>query len=156
MASKIIVDRVTPVVATGILAAGDAVSNLFALEISRSGRGAEIETLTIIDKAEQSAELQLFLFDSNAITVAAADAATAYSDADLTAHLIGVIEVLATDYIVELGAAGVQSFACLRNVGFMFDLPSGSHTVYGQLRTTGTPTYGAADAITVVVAARAE
>lgn len=145
------VDRVVPVVETTALDAGDALGAVFQIEVSRSGRGGEIRTLTVIDTAEQSAALELYLFDFN-VTAAAADAAMAFSDADLRDHLLGIIEIAAADYTSELGGAGIQSIATLRNVGFVYDLPSGVHTIYGQLRTTGTPTYVAADALILVVA----
>lgn len=141
--------RVAPVMEATALDAGDAASERFAIEVARSGRGGVIQTITVIDKAEQSAALELYLFDYP-VTVAALDAAAAFSDADLTDHFLGVIEIAAADYTAELGGAGVQSVATLRNVGFWFDLPSGSHTIYGQLRNTGTPTYGAADALHLV------
>lgn len=145
------VDRVKPTMATGLLTAGDAASNGFSVEVARSGRGGVIETITVIDLAEQSAALELLIFDYN-VAFVAADAAVAFTDAEVADHLLGIIEIATTDYTVELGGAGVQSFATLRNVGFYFDLPSGVHTLYCQLRATGTPTYGAADALRLVVA----
>lgn len=143
--------RSTPVVETSALDAGDAASTVTSvLRAARNGKGGVIESITVVDKAEQSAELQIFLFIDEPASPAALDAAFALTDAVLAANLIGVVTIPAANYIVELGGAGVQSIAVLRKVKLGFVLPANKNKLWYQLRVTGTPTYAAADALTLI------
>lgn len=139
--------RINPTVDTTLHTAGDQVTQLFTIPMHR--RGGVINAITVLDKAEQSAPLELLLFDGP-VTVAANNAAAAFSDADLANKLVGVLEIAAADMTVELGGVGVQSMGSIRNIGLGIKPRNGEGRLYGCLRTTGTPTYAAADDLVLV------
>ena len=130
----------TPTISNGaVYASGDQVGGVMTFAVARSnGRGGRITGVKIVDKAAQSATLELHLWRGSAApTVTSSDNGVAnVTDAnwDMTNYL-GCV-VLAS-YQVFSGNS-VASAAC--SVDFTCD--SGNDDVYGLLVVRGTPTYG--------------
>ncbi len=128
----------TPVLDTGAYASGDQMSTLQAVDISANKFGTELLMITVLDGASQSQPLDLFFF-SKSVTVAADQAAAAFSDADMV-FCLGVVNVLATDY----DSAGANNTIATVSVAPM-PLLSETHgaNIYVALVTRGAPTYAA-------------
>ena len=119
--------------------AADAVGGAFVLPTAaRTPRGAgSIVSLTIIDLADQAAALQLGLF--NAPFVATVDNSPIdISDGDAV-NCVGVLFIATTDY----SDFGGFQIASVKNQWLGYQCLDGN--LYGQLKTTGTPTYGLSD-----------
>lgn len=119
------------------LDAGDNVttSNIpFANAVRFPGGSGTITGFNFIDRDDQGAPLELWLF-SKQVTLAAADAAFALSDGDL-ALCVGVIP---TGPYFD---AGNGQIAVNSTVRMRFTLPYGT-TLYGALKAPTTPTYSA-------------
>lgn len=134
---------VQPVVTAGAYSANDAVGGLmeFAEAVAGQGRSGTIQTLLIIDQAEQSVEYDLVLFDRT-FTATADNAALAISAAD-SLNCIGTINVPTSPK--DIGAASVATVKDIQ-IGFKVN---GGKSIFGQLVTRGTPTYGATSDIQV-------
>lgn len=137
---------VTPTISVAIYAAGDAVGGLltFALAPDAPIASGKITGVTVIDRGAQSAPLVLQLFKA-AITPSADNAAYAVSDAD-AANAIGNVSIVAGDY-----AGGTLNKVATKQVELPFALPQGTSSVFGQLSTSGTPTYASVGDLSVVL-----
>lgn len=142
-ASDIVV-TVTPTLDTNAYASGDLLfdSTEVAAAVRANGGHAILESVTIIDKADQGVAFTLLLAN------AATDFGTLNSapDPDDTeaATVIGWVPVATTDY-VDLGAARV---ACIRNIGLLLKAGAATTSVYiAGVNGTGTPTYAASDLV---------
>lgn len=126
----------TPTITAGAYAANDAVGGelTFTDALRESGGSGVILDVVITDKAKQNAALKLVLF-SQTFTETADNAAMTVTDADLVSCL-GVIDIAAGDYddFADNSVATVTGV----NLGVV---ASGSANLFGQLYTTGTPTY---------------
>ena len=133
----------TPVISTLIYAAGDAVGGLleFPFAGGSDAQGGRIVGAAIIDRAAQDAPLVLQLFDRT-FGATADQAPYNPSDADI-ANAIGNIPWLATDYEGGSGnSVGTRGGLDIAYVPLATSL-------FGQLFTSGTPTYVAAGDLTV-------
>lgn len=135
----------TPTITAGAYTAKDAVGGLltFANAVRISGGKAVINSVTIIDKSQQAAGLELWLFNQT-FTATADNAAFDPSDADL-ANAVGVIPISSVDYYL----ATDNELATVRNAGLQYQLTGTS--LYGQLKCTGTPTYESTSDLTIVL-----
>lgn len=126
----------TPTITAGAYSANDAVGG--KLTFSGCPEDGIIHGLTVIDKAKQSAVLNIVLFDQD-ITAVNDNAAFAVDSGDI-ANIIGVIQVAAADYIDVSG----ETVATIKGVNLPYELNSATKDgrIYGQAFTTGTPTYG--------------
>jgi hypothetical protein len=141
--------RVTPVIDTAAYTAKDAVGAVFALtDIVAPGAGGMIVGLTVIDIDDQKAALELFLFDTLLVGTAnnAAFPTTSPTEAIIASTCIGRIAIPAASY-VSATAIAVAEVAC--NV--LVRPPSDLTTIYGQLMTSGTPTYTAVNSLVLAV-----
>ena len=129
--------KLTPTISTGIYASGEAIGGLLTFNglLSGSETGV-IQSLVLVDQSEQSAEIDLFLFDRS-VTATADNAPINISAAD-SLFCIGVITILATDYKDQ----GGQTVATVKNIGLHISAKD-DKTIYGQMVVRGTPTYGA-------------
>lgn len=132
----------TPVITAGAYSANDAVGGLltFANSTAVAGHTGVIQSVTIIDEAKQSADLELALFDTT-FTPTADNAAFAPSDTVILT-CIAVIPIT-TYYDFSVNSVGVAV-----NLGIAFKT-SGSANLFGQLLTRGTPTYAATNDLTI-------
>jgi hypothetical protein len=136
---------VVPVITAGAYSLGDALGGLLTFPgASRGpGHGGVIESLRVVDRAQQKKPLDLFLFDQS-VTVVADNAVFAISDADWD-HWIGTIPLVAANYFDGVDNSG----AVVSPVGLPF-VTVGAN-LYGQLVVRGSvaPTYVAATDIRV-------
>lgn len=138
-----------PLVVPGVTAtpytAGDAVGTLleFPLALGYPGKSGVIVGIEIIDKSLNAAPLILQLFDRT-FTNTADNAAYNPSDADIV-NALGNITVASADY-----NGGTGNKVGTKSASLPFVLPAGGTSLFGQLFTSGTPTYAAGD-LTVVL-----
>lgn len=133
---------VSPTIATGAYSANDAVGGLltFVNALNQPRFAGEIVGLTVIDRAAQDAPLVLQLFDRTFTPTADLDPYNP-SDADI-ANAIANIPIAAADYF-----GGSGNTVAIISLSIPVDIGAGS--LFGQLFTQGTPTYGADDALTL-------
>ncbi len=139
--------QVTPVIGAAIYVALDAVGALmeFTKVSSKPDAGVVLQSVVLVDEAKQSEAINLILFDSTFTSDADHDI-LAPSDAELL-QCIGHIAIVAGDY-VDFSA---NSIATVRNLNLPIKLSGSSGSLFAQLQTPGTPTYGDAGAITVTL-----
>lgn len=126
---------------TSAYAAGDVIGTLltFTNMVTTAGNGFRIDTMLITEKTgTQRAALRLYLYQTNAVTVAADNAPFAPVDGDLDI-VIGWIDCGPYDALNGNGNA----VSVRNNIG-LYGTTSGSTSIYGVV-TAGpgaTPTYG--------------
>ena len=130
--------EVTPAISTAIHTAGDVVSPIQELT-GIGGEGGELRTITIFDDADQKAALDIYLFKELPTGTYTANAVFALDAADKP-RLIGVLQVVAGDYVV----IAPEAMAVLPNVGFGYGASPGFSSLHAVVTTPGTPTYAAA------------
>lgn len=129
---------VTPTIsATPAYTSGDAVGGkqTIAAACRVSGGDALLQSLTIIDKANQKQPLTLLFFDSDPSAATITDNAAFVFSTDIS-KLIGKVNVLAADY-ETVDSIGI---AVLANLGLQLKA-SGSSSLYVAVVTTGTPDF---------------
>lgn len=127
----------TTAVSTSAYSAGDAVGakRTFANAFTTVGTGI-LESITILDRANQKAAMTLFIFDSDPSAATITDnAAFVFSTDDL--KVIAQISIATGDYV------STNSKAIAQKTGLGIALKGGSSSLYGALVTTGTPTFAA-------------
>lgn len=144
VSSPDIVVTVTPTLDTNAYAASDLLFD--ATEVANAVRAvgghAVLQSVTVIDKADQKSAFTLLLAN------AATDFGTLNSapDPDDTeaATVIGWVPVAASDY-VDLGGASV---ACIRNIGLTLKAGAATTSLYiAGVNGAGAPTYAASDLV---------
>lgn len=134
----------TGLVDTNAYAANDALTGLITLTgaARKSGGSGRIVKCNLFDGAAQTATYEIFFFDAS-VTVAAANAAFAISDADM-AKCIGSILVPPSG-----GAASAVASTGILSQNFSTVFPfkcNADANLYAQVvLRSGTPTYGAND-----------
>ena len=134
----------TPVIQAAAYAAGDAVGGKMAFEVARAmGALVRITDIVVLDKGDQSAALNLVLFDRD-FTATADNDPFDPSDADM-ANIVAVLKVAGSDYVsfVDNAVATKELNTMCRPVG---------NTLYGQLVSGGTPTYASTSDLTIKLA----
>lgn len=137
----------TPTITAGAYSAGDTVGGLltFANAARVAGLGGVIKNMLIIDDAQQSVELELWLFNQT-FTPIADNAPWAPSVADLE-NLIAIITTESGDWF-ESSNQGVADVEASKR----FDLIAAGTSLFGQLVTRATPTFVATTDLTVKIA----
>jgi len=133
---------VTPVCEVSSLDAGDvAFDTIVITNAARlSGGTVRLDTISLIDKADQKAQLELVFF--NALTsLGTLDAAPSISDANALT-IVGRHTIAVADYL-DIGGASIVN---LGGIGKLMKTVGGRH-LYVAAFVPGTPTYGAADAL---------
>lgn len=145
IAGKTFTLTATPTISSGsAYADGDAVGGkLTFADAVLPERGATIQSITVVDLDSQDATLKLVLFDQD-FTAETDNAAFDPSDADL-ANCIGWVEIAEADY----QAFSDNSVASVNSIGKAFTLDGVGTSLYGQLITTGTPTYASTSSLTI-------
>lgn len=129
---------VTPTITAGAYSANDAVGGLmeFSDAVNTHARSGIITNLMIVDKAGQSAAMDLFLFDAT-FTATADNAAwptTNPTETVIGTNCIGVITVASGDYKTYNG--GTLAIVTLTN-----PIRLAGTSLFAQAVTRGTPTY---------------
>lgn len=129
---------VNPTTDTAIYASGDTLGSLmtFAGVARFNGGSAVVQAMTIVDAAAQNANLELWLF-TGTVTASADNAAWSISDADAL-KCVGVIPTSGVNY-----ASALNSVSSKLSINLPVTCASDSTSLYGQLVSRGTPTYGA-------------
>lgn len=142
VSGKATVIAVTPTVDASALDANDTVFDATAIANAAraSGLGTTLMAVDVICQADQKAQLTLYFFDAS-VTFGTSDAAPSLSDADALKYL-GHVDIAAADYD-DLGGVSV---AQARNLSIPM-IPASGTSLYVAATTTGTPTYGATDAL---------
>jgi hypothetical protein len=133
--------EVTPTVTAAAYSANNQVGGIQTLTgvCFDENRFGQLSSITLIDKAAQSAAMSIFFFDQLP-TVASTDKnALDITDAEMASKCIGQVTIAAGDY----QSTSSNSVACKT-----FSLPLKSRavgtpggTLYVVVKTTGTPTY---------------
>lgn len=145
--TKIHTVQVTPVIGTGAYTALDAVGPLmeFAGISSRPDSAIVLQSVVLVDETKLDDPINLLLFDQTFTSDADHDI-LAPSDAELLL-CVGHIKILAADYVT----LSANSIATLANINLPIKLSGASGSLFAQLQTPGTPTYGDVGAITVTL-----
>lgn len=135
----------------GAYAAGNVVGGLLTIDNSGIVRSpidepqlsAKLSDVSVIDNANQAIDADIFLFSQAPASAMNDKAAFAPSAADLK-NCVGVLHVVAADYIAAGGSAKVAAGPNQRNLNIVMK-PSvaGATALYAVVVTRGTPTYGA-------------
>ena len=135
-----------PALSLAAYTAEDCVGGVLAFAGAASAYANEgvIKRLTIIDADKEDAVLRLYLFDADPSATADTDAATFLPAAADLAKLIGFKAIAAADY-----KDSTSDSVAVFEMDMPFVLAAGGTTLYGVLVCTGTPTYTAADDLTV-------
>lgn len=118
-------------------------------------RGGKVLGVRVYDAAVQKAPLILWLFHQSPTVTSADNALLDITDADMVAAgPIGPVSIAAADYADT--AANAVAFKYLTDPGLPYvEAPTaaggGPGAVYGLLESGGTPTYGAANALTITL-----
>ncbi len=135
---------VTPTLDTNAYASGDLLfdSTAVAAAVREAGGHCLLESVTIIDKADQGVAFTILI--ANAATDFGAPNSAPDPDDTEAATVIGWVPVATADY-VDLGTSKV---ACIRNIGLLLKAAAASTSLYiAGVNGTGTPTYAASDLV---------
>lgn len=130
---------VTPTISTSAYTADDQIGGLQTISsaVRTSGGTATLHSITILDKAKQNADIDLYFFDQS-VTVASSDnAALDISDSEMASKCIGVVKIRGSDY----SNLSANSVVTSRNVGLTLDA-TGSTSLYSIAKIGATATYG--------------
>ena len=160
--------RLRPTISAGAYTAADQVGGVMTIDtginsvdagLSSKGKNPDdsfmITSIKVIDEADQKAQLILSFFNTSP-TNAGNDAAVDFTDDDLQDTFLGHVVIAASDYI----SYADNAVATVRNVGLQLKTLTktgsvgtavGDDKIYCVAHTTGTPTYGATDALGIVI-----
>lgn len=130
--------KLNPSISTSAYSAGYTVGAIQTLANAVTSNGTAIlESLVLLDKSNQKAAMDIFIFDANPTNATTTDhAAFAFSTDDL--KVIARVSVASTDYAtVNSEAVAVKS-----GLGIALKAASGT-SLYAVAVTSGTPTYSA-------------
>lgn len=139
--SKLITPSIT-VSTTPAYSSGDAIGGKItftnAFRIATAGATAVVESLMVLDRANQKPAFNLIIFDSDPSAATITDnAAFAYSTDDL--KVLGRIPVATTDYVTY----NSKAIATIRGIGLVVTAAGASSSLWGAIVTTSTPTFAA-------------
>jgi hypothetical protein len=123
--------------------AGDVLGSVLTLSAVALEKNATaiLESVVVLDKANQKAAIDLVIFDSSpANSIGADNAAYSLNDADL-GSVVGRVSILAADY-VSSGTANAE--ATIKAIEILIQASTKSKDLYLAVISRGTPTYGSA------------
>lgn len=134
---------VTPTCDTSAYTAGDVIFDVTAIANAGrvSGGVCVLQSVTVVDKADQTAAAMTLFFFSTTGTFGTANAAPSMSDANAGSNYQGHVVIAAADW-VDIGGAKI---ACAKGIGLA--MKPAATTLYVAATTAGTPTYGASDLV---------
>ena len=113
----------------------------FGAVMTETGGLAFVESLTLVDRANQKSAMLLLLFSADPSGSTLTDnAATVIADAD-DVNLVAAIPIAIADY-TTVGAKAVANLKSLH-----IPIKSGTQSLWGALVCLGTPTYAAATSL---------
>jgi hypothetical protein len=139
-----VVKDTTAVSTTPAYTAGDAVGakRTIANALTAVGTGV-LESITVLDRANQSAALTIIIFDADPTNATITDnAAFVYSTDDL--KVLGQVSVSASDYVTT----NSKAVATIKGIGL--SLKSAGTSLFCAVVTTGTPTYVATTDVQII------
>ncbi len=128
-----------PTISTSVYVAGYTVGAIQTLTnaVTKSGGTGILESLTLLDKSNQKAAMDIFIFDVNPAAATTTDhAAFVFSTNDV--NVIARVSVAASDYVT----VNSEAIAVKSGLGIAVQA-SGSANLYAVAVTSGTPTYAA-------------
>lgn len=129
----------TPTLDTNAYAAGDRLGSLMTISHGNAeGKPITLQTLTVLDKADQGTAFDVLFFDAQPTIASNDNAALDISDAEMD-KCIGIVSVAGADF-ADCGGARVAS---VRSVGLALKPAAGATAIYALLVARGTPTYTA-------------
>ena len=134
-----VIKDTTAVSTTPAYTAGDAVGGKRTITnaLRTSGGSGILESVQILDRANQKAAMELFIFDSDPSAATITDnAAFVFSTDDL--KVLAHVTIAATDYV----SINSKAVATIKGLGVALK-GNATSTLYAALVTTGTPTYAA-------------
>lgn len=136
------------VVTAGAYHANDVIGGLLTLSnaVRVSGGTALLQSLFVLDAANQKAAMEILVFNSNPSASTFTDNAAPVIHADDRAKIIRRISVLASDY-VTIGGLAIADIS----PGSRVVKAAGSRNLYMVITTPGTPTYVATSDLSVSV-----
>jgi hypothetical protein len=143
-AAQATVITVTPTLEISALDAGDVAFDTATITgaARAAGSAVTLDSITIVDKADQKAQLHLVFFNA-ATSLGVVDSVPDIDDTEVLT-IVGHYEVAAASY-VDLGGASVFSAGNIRKLM----KTNASANLFVAAFTTGTPTYAAADALQI-------
>jgi len=143
----------------GAYVAGDAMGGLLEFALGGAGGGGVIREIRIYDKDNEKAACKLYLFDGTAAPTAVDDAdpfAAGLTEADLKNLLFSedlpYVAFAAADFMTFTVTGGATAAVAGHDgLGIDYQAPSGK--IRGYLVPDATPTYTAANDLTVVITA---
>lgn len=138
---------VTPTISTSAYTSGDEIGGLMEFtDAFREDVGSGVlESVSILDLAKQSAEIDIVFFDRS-ITPTADNAAWDISDADM-AHYLGFVKIGATDYV----SGADYSVACRTGIGLLLKANALGTSIFATAVVRGGPTYAAITDLTITL-----
>lgn len=139
--------QVTPTIsAAGIYAAKDAIGGImtFANATRTSGSGGILESVTIVDKDQEMAAMDLVLFSATIAGTVTDNAAFDPTDADML-NCVGWVPILTGDY------ADFNDNALAVRSGLGIAYTCAATSLFGALVARGTPTYTGTSDIVVTL-----
>lgn len=136
------INTVTPVITAAAYSAGDQVGDIMTLSsVVRQDTNTQLGTamltsVSIIDKAKQSAAMTLWFFKTSPTLASTDHAAFNLTDANLAASFIGTVSVGAS-----YASSTSNSVSSTSNLNLAVFNSSGGKDIYCVAQTTGTPTY---------------
>jgi hypothetical protein len=126
-------------VTAGAYHANDDVGGVLTLANAArvSGKGTTLTRVSILDAANQKAQLEMLFFGATPADSTFTDNAAPVIHANDVAKFVGRVTVYASDYLV----VGAKAVACIANIGLAM-IPAATSLFYVIL-TPGTPTYAA-------------
>lgn len=118
-----------------------------------SGQAVKLDSVVVLDKANQKSSLDLIFFNEAPVNSIGADnAAYALHDDDLT-KVIGRISVTGSDYV---SSSTTNAEAVYRDLELTMQPKLGSKNIFMAVVSRGTPTYGSASDLIVKVSLEQE
>ena len=138
--------QVTPTIGTSQYADGDQLGALFTIDtgIADDNKNLTLMSVTVIDQDDESAALDILLFDESPTIASSDNAALNVGDDEMVDKYIGHVSIAADDY-VDLAA---NAAATKTNVNLNCRAVINGE-LYGIIRCGGTPTYAATDDLTL-------
>lgn len=148
MQTNFTVATIRPVITPAAYGAADQIGAPLPLSGALPNqKTAILESIVVLDTAAQNTGYVVTFFNQLPSVTSADNAIIEITDANAKVQMIGNVIVSATD-IVNYGTGNTCSMISARNIGLVLQRATDGE-LYALLRPTSTPTYGAADNLTI-------
>lgn len=138
----------TPTISTSAYASGDAIGGLQsigAVDGRTDSKSGIIQSITIADKAKQSAVIDIVFFNANpSATTVTDNGALTVADADL-------LKVVGYAQVTSYASFADNSVGCASNVALPYNVNNNQGKLYFIAVSRGTPTYAATTDIQISI-----